>query len=243
LADERAGRPVATTMGGAFVVGWASLSAVFIALGFFLTKFALAGRRGAWDEHVNRWLADNRTAWLNDVTSAATFIANTFPVVIIAAVLGLALLALRRWREAILLAWALATELTVFLTANYIVDRPRPNVPRLDSTPSTGSFPSGHIAATLVLWVGLVLVVTALTANLVARAIAWVVAVVLPAMVGFARVYRGMHHVTDVLAGALLGIGALVVAVMAIRLLTALIESRARRRARSTTSAVSAGHS
>jgi hypothetical protein len=49
LADERASRPVVTTMGGAFFVGWASLSAVLIAFGFFLTKFALEGRRGAWD--------------------------------------------------------------------------------------------------------------------------------------------------------------------------------------------------
>ena len=33
-------------------------------------------------------------------------------------------------------------------SANTLVDRPRPDVPRLDSTPSTSSFPSGHIAAT-----------------------------------------------------------------------------------------------
>jgi len=225
-------------MGGAFVVGWASLSAVLIALGFFLTKVALNGEGGAWDEHVNRWLAENRTAWVDHVTSAATFIANTLPVVILAAALVLASLAFRRWREAVLIAWALATEVTVFLTVNYIVDRPRPAVPRLDSTPSTGSFPSGHIAATLVLWVGLTLVVSAVTSNVVARAVAWILALALPVTVGFARVYRGMHHVTDVVAGALLGIGALVVALLAVRLLTAMVELRAGRRERSTTVAV-----
>ena len=43
------------------------------------------------------------------------------------------------------------------------------------------------------------------------------VAAVVVSMVGFARVYRGLHHPTDVLFGALLGLACLAVAAMAVR--------------------------
>ena len=45
----------------------------------------------------------------------------------------------------------------------------------------------------------------------------WLRPVVFAAIVGLARVYRGMHHLTDVVAGALLGIGSLLVATVATR--------------------------
>ena len=112
---------------------------------------------------------------------------------------------------------ALAIELTVFLTVNYAVGRPRPHVSHVGSTPSTYSWPSGHVAATLTLYVGIALIVAALTARPVPRAAAWLVAVCLVVCVGVSRVYKGEHHPTDALAGLLLGAGALWVANRAVR--------------------------
>ena len=54
-------------------------------------------------------------------------------------------------------------------------------------------------------------------------------AAVLAGLVGFARVYRGMHHLTDVLAGAVLGVGALAVALTAVRV-TGYVSDRQRER-------------
>ena len=61
-----------------------------------------------------------------------------------------------------------------------LVDRARPPVVhRLDTAPPTSSFPSGHTAAAVVLYVGLALIVTATRAQSGrARIVAWVVAVV-----------------------------------------------------------------
>ena len=68
---------------------------------------------------------------------------------------------LRRARLAVMLIVALVTELTVFLTVNYAVERPRPHVAHVASTPSTYSWPSGHVAATLTLYGGIALIVAA----------------------------------------------------------------------------------
>ena len=47
--------------------------------------------------------------------------------------------------------------------------------------------------------------------------IAVVLGVAIPLFVGWARMYRGMHHLSDVVAGLLMGLGALVILVFAAR--------------------------
>ena len=67
----------------------------------------------------------------------------------------------------------------------------------------TSSFPSGHIAATLCLWVAIALVVT----SRVDRWWRWVfvgLAVLMPSVVALSRMYRGEHHPTDALGACLL---------------------------------------
>jgi membrane-associated phospholipid phosphatase len=234
LPDRVAARyessPPAVPVIGTYVAGWAVLSAVFSLLGLLLVDVVLTGRAREWDASVSRWLADRRAPWLDGLTGAGTFIANTLPVIAVVAVCSVVLLIVGRWREAVFLAGALLLEVTVFLTANTLADRSRPDVPRLDSTPSTGSFPSGHAAATLALWAGLAIVVSANVRRRVVAVLAWAVAAVLAVTVAFARAYRGMHHVTDVAAGMALGIAALAVSLLAVRVVSGTV---ARHRARS----------
>ena len=61
------------------------------------------------------------------------------------------------------LVLAMFGELTLFLVTAAAVGRPRPPVQQLDGQMPTSSFPSGHIAATLCLWVSIALLVTART--------------------------------------------------------------------------------
>jgi undecaprenyl-diphosphatase len=56
--------------------------------------------------------------------------------------------------------------------------------------------------------------------------LAWIGIVTIPLFVAWARMYRGMHHLTDSVAGVLLGIGALVVIVFAVRAAGATAERR-----------------
>ena len=68
---------------------------------------------------------------------------------------------------------------------------------------------------------GLAIVVWTLTDNRVLRALFWVLAAVIPIVVALSRLYRGMHHASDVVASVLLAAASLTCAVMVTRVSTA----------------------
>jgi membrane-associated phospholipid phosphatase len=199
------------------VASYVLLSVVLLALGWTLTRVLFPNHPAGWDIHVNRWFADRRNGTANNLTSVGSNVAETMTVIGIAAVVIAILGALRRWRALAFLATALVLEVTVFLTTTMLVDRDRPAVHKLDAAPPTSSFPSGHTAAAVVLYVGIALIVTASVRNRVARTVAWVVAVFAPVFVIVSRLYRGMHFPTDVAAGVLLGALALLASLFVVR--------------------------
>ncbi len=201
----------------AAIVSFVLVALVIAALGLLITHVLAHGSLGTWDRHVSRWLDKQRLRTMNRFSGDATNLADTFEVAGGAAIVTILVL-FRRWgRHAFLLVACLAIELSVFLATNSIVKRPRPPVHHLGGTPSTYGYPSGHTAATVVLFGGIVILVTVATKRLVPRVAAWVVAVALTVAVGLSRVYRGEHYPTDVIAGALLGLGSLAAGVFIIR--------------------------
>ena len=201
----------------AAIVSFVLLALVMAALGLLITHVLAHGPLGTWDRHVSRWFDKQRWRTMNRMSGDATNLADTFEIAGGAAIVTVVVL-VRRWgRHAFLIVASLAIELSVFLATNSIVKRPRPTVHHLGGTPSTYGFPSGHTAATVVLFGGIVVLVSVATTRRVPRIAAWVVAVALTLAVGLSRVYRGEHYPTDVIAGALLGIGSLVAGVFIIR--------------------------
>jgi membrane-associated phospholipid phosphatase len=210
------------------VLAYAALTAVLLVIGaLLLHSWAFAGLR-AWDDSVSRWLAGHRNPSWDDIVMASGRMADTLPVVIAALAVEIVLALRRRWAEMLLVVLALGIEFFTFLTVNYVIARPRPDVPKLGGEPTTYSYPSGHIAATLVLWGSVAWLLTRSTRPVGHRfaPLAWVVAGLAAAVVGVSRVYRGMHHLTDVVAGAFVGVVALAVAI-------SLVELVERRRAES----------
>ena len=208
------------------IVGSVLMGAVIVGLGLLLTHLLLSGALGRWDERVNDWFVTQRTTSLNAITSAGTTIGSTGTVMAVAGVTVVVLAIRRLWREVGLIVIALSVEVLVFLMTTVIVNRPRPTVPRLDPSPPTSSFPSGHTAAAIALWVTLAIVISMHVRNASVRMLVWIVALGLPIFVGLSRLYRGMHHPTDVITSILLGAGAIVTAMIAVRAASAVAEMR-----------------
>jgi membrane-associated phospholipid phosphatase len=199
------------------VAGAAALFVILVVVGLLLTDVLSPGPVARGDAGVSAWLAARRTAALDLWTDVGSILAGTGSILIVAGV-SVAILALQRmWHEAGFILIALVVEFTVFLTATLVVDRPRPRVGALDPMPVTSSYPSGHAAAAIALYAGLAIVLSSHVRSVAIRVAVWTIGVAVPTLVATSRVYRGMHHTTDVAASILLGAGVLVVALFAIR--------------------------
>jgi undecaprenyl-diphosphatase len=221
LADRLGDRwrdhsPVAATAIVA-ITGLIVMAAVMIGLGLLLVHVLAPGGVGRWDASVNEWFVTQRTTTLNTVTRWGSDLGATLTIVGIALVAAVALAIARRWDAVRFLVIALVIEVSVFLISTVFVNRPRPDVPRLDVSPPTSSYPSGHTAAAIVLYVALALIVSVLTRSALLRTVVWILAIALPIVVGLSRLYRGMHHPTDVMASVILAIGALLLSLFAAR--------------------------
>lgn len=94
-------------------------------------------------------------------------------------------------------------ETALFLAVSTVVGRLRPPVDYLSPhLPPTSSFPSGHVAASVVTYGGGALLVFAWTRSRLRYAAA-VLAVLAVLGVAFSRLYRGVHYPTDTLASVL----------------------------------------
>jgi membrane-associated phospholipid phosphatase len=199
------------------VIGIAVAAALLAAVGLLMTKVLTPGPVARWDESVDQWFAARRTATWNTLTDYASIFAGTGTVLAIVGVTAVILAFKRLWWEIAFLLIGFAVELSGFFIAVLVVNRPRPSVPHMDPLPLTSSYPSGHTAAAIVLYVGLAMIVAAHTRSRALHGVLYAIAIALVVGVGLSRVYRGMHHPTDVLAGVILGVLALSFALVGAR--------------------------
>jgi membrane-associated phospholipid phosphatase len=193
-------RRTAPPLLGALIVLWALMSGI----GYLLTHHLRGTAFERWDASVSRRLARNRTDAWNTITHWLTYLGETITVIAICAVFFVALrFALGRWRESMFLAIALSGQALIFFFTQLTIERQRPPVPHLDSSPPTASFPSGHMSAAVTMYVSLAIVAFRLTQRSWLRACALAVALAAPLCVAFARLYRGMHYLTDLSASVL----------------------------------------
>ncbi|MGW5284900.1 diacylglycerol kinase family protein [Streptomyces collinus] len=182
-------------------------AALMIGLGLLITGPA----RTLWpltaEDGVNESFVRLRTGTLNTLSSVVSEAGNTLTVIAVTLVSCLCLILvprLPRWRQASFLALAVALQSLVFLVITVAVDRHRPDVHRLDGSLPTSSYTSGHTGAATALYGGLaVLALSRLRGPW--RAVVGCLLCALPLLVAVARLYRGMHHPTDVVGGLLNG--------------------------------------
>ena len=124
------------------------LVAVTVGLGYLVTDVLPSTAIGKWDAEVPRRLVEHRQ---QEGISESKLITSLSATPTIVALTAIAAAVFRwkfgRWRESLVVIYAVVGETGIFLATTLLIDRPRPSVPQLDVAPPTSSFPSGHTAA------------------------------------------------------------------------------------------------
>lgn len=134
--------------------------------------------------------------WLDQMFLAISW-AGYQGVIIADALLILALLALRRWREVTFAGVALIGAALLNLGTKQLFARARPTLWESISPQDTFSFPSGHAMGSMTL----VMVLILLAWGTRWRWLVLVIAALFGVAVGVSRIYLGVHYPSDILGG------------------------------------------
>jgi undecaprenyl-diphosphatase len=159
------------------------------------------------DQPAAAWVAAHRDLWLTAVLRGATEAGGPLPLAALAALTCAAVVwRCRSWLPVVLAVAGVSGIALVIVIAKALVIRNRPHISFAVLAEDGYSFPSGHAAGASAIalfsaWMLTRWLITAWTG----RVIAWTVVIGLAVVVGFSRVYLGVHYVSDVVAGWLLG--------------------------------------
>ena len=159
------------------------------------------------DQPATGWVATHRDLWMTAALRVVTEAGGPVPLAALAALTCAAVVWRRKsWLPVALALAGVSGIALVIVTAKALVVRGRPHISFAVIAEDGYSFPSGHATGTaaialLAAWMLTRWLITSWTG----RVIAWTVAIGLAAVIGFSRVYLGVHYVSDVLAGWLLG--------------------------------------
>jgi membrane-associated phospholipid phosphatase len=221
----------AAVFAAALICGYLALAAASILLALFVTDVLVnVGGIGSADESAIASIVADRTPFLTDASSVGSAVGGAPVLPILVGIIAIVCAVLRRWRIAAFAVFVLVVESATYRVTSLVVPRDRPHVKRLEDLPADASYPSGHTAASIAVYAGLVLLLTSAIPNRRLRIAAWVAAIVLPLFVAFSRMYRGMHHPLDVAGGAIIGVGAVLVLLFACRAAEAAARSPVRDR-------------
>ena len=215
----------------ALVGGFLLLAAASILLALLVVHVLVPGSGlglAGTDESFNVTLAHERTGTLTTISEIGSQVGGAPVLPIIVGVIGIVCAVLRRWRIAAFAVFVLAAESATYRLTSIVVPRDRPSVHRLEDLPVDASYPSGHTAASIAVYSGLVLLLTHRFTSSLSKALAWTAAILLTTFVALSRMYQGMHHPLDVAGGVLVGIGAILLLLFACRAAGATAEGRSR---------------
>jgi len=157
-----------------------------------------------WDQSVAAWGPDNATSAAADFMSRVTHLGDTW--VLFSAMMVVGIIDWRRRRNSSSIWFLLTVGLGVTIVNNglkLLIMRDRPPVDHLVGSAGS-SFPSGHAAASAACWMAIALVAGRWFPRRVRPWFA-IGAVVIASLVAASRALLGVHWVTDVVAGLVVG--------------------------------------
>jgi undecaprenyl-diphosphatase len=191
-----------------FPARWGAAAWWSTGIAFVLLAVAVAhGSTTSLDARVTKTAVQHRTAALTHLASVVSWFGLAAVLALWAGgiAVGLDRYYRRSWRCTLSVLVVLLLDVVVVAGIKHLVDRPRPPLDIRLVSVSTRSFPSGHAAATAAAVAMLLLCLVALPSSRRVRVRSFIAGAVLVVAMDWSRVYLGVHFLSDVAAGTLLG--------------------------------------
>ncbi len=183
------------------------LSAI-AALFFFgwLADEMLDGDTRRFDEDIRNFIHEFAAPALTIVMQTASFLGSTLFLIVFGVVIVIALYLRKHRRGAILFTITTVGASVLLVTLKLAFRRARPE-PFFDTIlPASYSFPSGHSLAAFCFYGALAEILSERTDKLWQQTLVWISAVTMILLIGISRIYLGVHHPSDVVAGYAVGL-------------------------------------
>ena len=179
---------------------------LLLASSIIISIFAHYNDRFPGDLWLSQGIQSINGGLLTSLMDGITIVFDTLGSIIIVVAAGLLLWWRTGWHEAVLIvAGGLLSTTSSLLKA--IIDRPRPSPDLVTafSQSDTSSFPSGHSSFVIIILGLLAFFALTRLQNIILRNLIITVMAALILLVGFSRIYLGVHWPSDVLGGYLSG--------------------------------------
>jgi len=160
----------------------------------------------ALDKMVLLSLHDRALPSVTRFFAAFTHLGNVSWVVLLLSLVTLVLLVRKRWVDSLVLITSAGGAAAVTAVVKVLVERSRPDlVEPLVRMPDSMSFPSGHATVAVAFYLVLGILAAGWVRRGETRVLFLLIGLVVALLLGFSRLYLGVHYLTDVIAGYAVG--------------------------------------
>jgi len=185
----------------ALIAGFAAASLAILLFGWLATQM-LRGATEEFDSAVRQTVHGWAAPWLTFLMLKVTSCGSELFLVPLGALIAWRLVAAGRRHAAALFAIAAAGGEALNQLLKLVFGRPRPTEAFFGyELPDSYSFPSGHALVSCCFFGALAAILTQRSRLGGWQYAIWAAAALLVALIGFSRIYLGVHHPSDVLAG------------------------------------------
>jgi len=185
---------------GLLLLGGLLIAATALFIFGWLAEEMLEGDTRQFDTFVRTAVHQLATSGLTRLMQVFSFLGSVAAVTAICLAAICVFLYYRRNRTAVMLAITMAGVAALDVALKLAFHRPRP-VAFFGATPSTYSFPSGHALGSFCFYGMLAAILAARVRGRGTKFCIWMAATLLVGMIGFSRIYLGVHYPSDVIAG------------------------------------------
>ncbi len=191
--------------------GWRLLLSLSAACGFllffgWLAEEVFEGDTGIFDESIRNYIHQFSGPLATSVMIFFSFLGSPLFLIFSGIIIIAAFWYVKDKRAIALLLITMAGEIILEFGLKQFFERARPDVFFNYPLPSSFSFPSGHAFGALCFYGILAWLITQKLSRTIIKIIIWVTSIMLILMIGFSRLYLGVHYPSDVIAGYAAGL-------------------------------------